>query len=171
MHLCWHAKRKMVKLDNVSVNGVHTAEVPVRRNNNLIIIIRLTDIQWFSDTDLSPVVHCSCVHVLFPCSDQVQQELSKVVGNRRVLVEDRKNLPYVDAVVHEVQRVANIVPMSLPHKTSRDVEFQGYFIKKVKFLTIFQKDKFSESYPQQHSSLFFSILHMLYMCRNSRNVH
>lgn len=84
--------------------------------------------------------------MLSPCSDQVQQELSKVVGNRRVWVEDRKNLPYVDAVVHEVQRVANIVPMSLPHKTSRDVEFQGYFIKKVKFLTIFQKDKFSESF-------------------------
>ncbi|XP_071375985.1 cytochrome P450 2K3-like, partial [Centroberyx affinis] len=62
--------------------------------------------------------------------DQVQEELSRVIGSRQVRVEDRKNLPYTDAVIHEIQRLANIVPMSLPHKTSQDVTFQGYFIKK-----------------------------------------
>ncbi|XP_030262941.1 cytochrome P450 2K1-like [Sparus aurata] len=61
--------------------------------------------------------------------DQVQEELSRVVGSRQVRVEDRKNLPFTDAVIHESQRLANIVPMALPHKTSRDVTFQGYFIK------------------------------------------
>ncbi|XP_075998976.1 cytochrome P450 2K1-like [Genypterus blacodes] len=61
--------------------------------------------------------------------DQVQEELNRVIGSRQVRVEDRKNLPYTDAVIHEIQRLANIVPMSLPHKTSRDVSFQGYFIK------------------------------------------
>uniref|UniRef100_A0A673XMV9 Uncharacterized protein n=1 Tax=Salmo trutta TaxID=8032 RepID=A0A673XMV9_SALTR len=51
-------------------------------------------------------------------------------------VEDRKNLPYTDAVIHETQRLANIapvsniLPMAIPHTTSRDVTFQGYFIKK-----------------------------------------
>ncbi|XP_071752464.1 cytochrome P450 2K1-like [Centroberyx gerrardi] len=62
--------------------------------------------------------------------DQVQEELSRVIGSRQVRVEDRKILPYTDAVIHETQRLANIVPMSLPHKTSQDVTFQGYFIKK-----------------------------------------
>ncbi|XP_078140581.1 cytochrome P450 2K1-like [Centroberyx gerrardi] len=62
--------------------------------------------------------------------DQVQEELSRMIGSRQVRVEDRKNLPYTDAVIHEIQRLANIVPMSLPHKTSQDVTFQGYFIKK-----------------------------------------
>ncbi|XP_035510986.1 cytochrome P450 2K1-like [Morone saxatilis] len=61
--------------------------------------------------------------------DQVQEELSSVVGSRQVRVEDRKNLPYTDAVIHETQRLANIVPMAIPHKTSRDLTFQGYFIK------------------------------------------
>ncbi|XP_069380518.1 cytochrome P450 2K1-like [Paralichthys olivaceus] len=61
--------------------------------------------------------------------DQVQEELSRVIGGRQVRVEDRKNLPYTDAVVHETQRLANIVPMAIPHKTSRDITFQGYFIK------------------------------------------
>ncbi|XP_069380513.1 cytochrome P450 2K1-like [Paralichthys olivaceus] len=61
--------------------------------------------------------------------DQVQEELSRVIGGRQVRVEDRKNLPYTDAVIHETQRLANIVPMAIPHKTSRDITFQGYFIK------------------------------------------
>ncbi|KAM9843963.1 LOW QUALITY PROTEIN: uncharacterized protein ACBR49_013087 [Aulostomus maculatus] len=62
--------------------------------------------------------------------DQVQEELDKVVGSRLIGVDDRKNLPYTDAVIHEMQRLSNIVPMSLPHRTSRDVSFQGYFIKR-----------------------------------------
>ncbi|XP_034750248.1 cytochrome P450 2K1-like [Etheostoma cragini] len=62
--------------------------------------------------------------------DQVQAELSRVVGSRQVRIEDRKNLPYTDAVIHETQRLANIAPIAIPHKTSRDVTFQGYFIKK-----------------------------------------
>uniref|UniRef100_A0A8C7H6Z4 Uncharacterized protein n=1 Tax=Oncorhynchus kisutch TaxID=8019 RepID=A0A8C7H6Z4_ONCKI len=45
-------------------------------------------------------------------------------------VEDRKNLPYTDTVIHETQRLANILPIAIPHTTSRDVTFQGYFIKK-----------------------------------------
>ncbi|XP_067427297.1 cytochrome P450 2K1-like [Thunnus thynnus] len=61
--------------------------------------------------------------------DKVQDELSRVVGNRQIRVDDRKNLPYTDAVIHETQRLASIVPTSIPHITSRDVTFQGYFIK------------------------------------------
>uniref|UniRef100_A0A3P9BNH9 Cytochrome P450 2K1 n=1 Tax=Maylandia zebra TaxID=106582 RepID=A0A3P9BNH9_9CICH len=62
--------------------------------------------------------------------EQVHEELSRVVGSRQVCVDDRKNLPYTDAVIHETQRLANIAPISLPHQTSQDVTFKGYFIKK-----------------------------------------
>ncbi|XP_071265543.1 cytochrome P450 2K1-like isoform X2 [Salvelinus alpinus] len=62
--------------------------------------------------------------------DKVQEEISSIIGSRQPLAEDRKNLPYTDAVIHETQRLANIVPMSISHTTSRDVTFQGYFIKK-----------------------------------------
>ncbi|XP_028267915.1 cytochrome P450 2K1-like [Parambassis ranga] len=61
--------------------------------------------------------------------DRVQEELRTVIGSRQVRVDDRKSLPYTDAVIHEVQRLANIVPMAIPHKTSRDIVFQGHFIK------------------------------------------
>ncbi|XP_047212665.1 cytochrome P450 2K1-like [Girardinichthys multiradiatus] len=61
--------------------------------------------------------------------DQVQEEMARVVGSREVRVEDRKNLPYTNAVIHEIQRLGNILPTAVPHKTSQDVTFQGYFIK------------------------------------------
>ncbi|XP_062401258.1 cytochrome P450 2K1-like [Sardina pilchardus] len=62
--------------------------------------------------------------------DRVQEEMDRVIGGRQPVVEDRKSMPYTDAVIHETQRVANIVPMSIPHTTSCDVQFQGFFIKK-----------------------------------------
>ncbi|XP_008311804.2 cytochrome P450 2K1-like [Cynoglossus semilaevis] len=63
-------------------------------------------------------------------TDQVQEELRRVAGSGQVQLEDRKNLAYVKAVIHETQRLANILPLSLPHRTSQDVTFQGFFIQK-----------------------------------------
>ncbi|KAJ4928788.1 hypothetical protein JOQ06_004413 [Pogonophryne albipinna] len=70
------------------------------------------------------------IEVFNKYKDQVQEELSRVIGSRQAQVEDRKSLPFTDAVIHETQRLANIVPMAIPHKTSQDVTFQGHFIKK-----------------------------------------
>ncbi|XP_030577514.1 cytochrome P450 2K1-like [Archocentrus centrarchus] len=62
--------------------------------------------------------------------DEVQEELRRVIGDRQVQVADRKNLPFTDAVIHETQRLSSILPAGLPHKTTRDITFQGHFIKK-----------------------------------------
>ncbi|XP_038556820.1 cytochrome P450 2K1-like isoform X1 [Micropterus salmoides] len=83
-----------------------------------------------TDTTANTLQWCLVFMAKYPyIQDQVQEELTRVVGSRQVRVEDRKNLPYTDAVIHESQRLANIVPMAVPHKISRDVTFQGYFIK------------------------------------------
>uniref|UniRef100_A0A3Q4GUF5 Uncharacterized protein n=1 Tax=Neolamprologus brichardi TaxID=32507 RepID=A0A3Q4GUF5_NEOBR len=62
--------------------------------------------------------------------DEVQEELRRVIGDRQVQVADRKNLPFTDAVIHEIQRLSSIIPTALPHKTTRDITFQGHFIEK-----------------------------------------
>nr|XP_015801054.2 cytochrome P450 2K1-like [Nothobranchius furzeri] len=82
-----------------------------------------------TDTTANTLKWCLLYMAKFPqTQDQVHEELSRVVGSRQVRIEDRKNLPYTDAVVHEAQRLANIVPLALPHATSRDMILQGYFI-------------------------------------------
>ncbi|KAM9704258.1 uncharacterized protein ACNS7B_002646 [Menidia menidia] len=61
---------------------------------------------------------------------QVQEEVRRVMGDRQVQLADRKNMPFTNAVIHETQRLASIVPTSVPHRTTKDITFHGYFIKK-----------------------------------------
>ncbi|XP_067419915.1 cytochrome P450 2K6-like [Emydura macquarii macquarii] len=62
--------------------------------------------------------------------NKVQGEIIRVIGSSQPRIENRTKMPYTDAVVHEIQRFANIVPMNLPHETTEDVILRGYFIPK-----------------------------------------
>nr|XP_020634493.1 cytochrome P450 2K1-like [Pogona vitticeps] len=62
--------------------------------------------------------------------EKVQAEIDGVVGTAQPRTEHRIRMPYTDAVVHEVQRFADIVPTNLPHATTTDVTLKGYFIPK-----------------------------------------
>ncbi|XP_003508847.1 cytochrome P450 2D20-like [Cricetulus griseus] len=62
---------------------------------------------------------------------RVQQEIDDVIGKvRHPEMADQARMPYTNAVIHEVQRFGDIVPVNLPHMTSRDVEVQGFLIPK-----------------------------------------
>ncbi|GCC35246.1 hypothetical protein chiPu_0013729 [Chiloscyllium punctatum] len=63
---------------------------------------------------------------------KVYEEIIRVIGSERPpRVEDRKDLPYTVAVIHEIQRFGDVVPTSITHETTADVNFRGYFIPKV----------------------------------------
>ena len=51
--------------------------------------------------------------------------------SRHPSVDDRADLPYTNAVLHEIQRMANIVPFSAPHFTNKEIQLGGYKIPKV----------------------------------------
>ncbi|KAF6339721.1 hypothetical protein mRhiFer1_008002 [Rhinolophus ferrumequinum] len=62
---------------------------------------------------------------------RVQQEIDEVIGQvRRPEMADQARMHFTMAVVHEVQRFADIIPLGLPHMTSRDIEVQGFRIPK-----------------------------------------
>ncbi|KAM4574935.1 cytochrome P450 2J6-like [Fundulus diaphanus] len=61
--------------------------------------------------------------------EKVQAEIDRVIGqSRQPCMEDRANLPYTDAVIHEILRMGNIVPLALPHSTNKEVRLGGYTI-------------------------------------------
>ncbi|OCT66282.1 cytochrome P450 2C15 [Xenopus laevis] len=63
--------------------------------------------------------------------ERIHKEIDSVIGrNRAPCIEDRSRMPYTDAVIHEIQRFIDIIPMGLPHKLTCNVKFQGYCIPK-----------------------------------------
>uniref|UniRef100_A0A8D0GJD0 Cytochrome P450 family 2 subfamily D member 113 n=1 Tax=Sphenodon punctatus TaxID=8508 RepID=A0A8D0GJD0_SPHPU len=70
--------------------------------------------------------------VLYPdIQKKAQKEIDNVIGrDRPPTMEDQVNLPYTNAVIHEIQRYGDILPGALPHMAYQDTEIQGYFIPK-----------------------------------------
>ncbi|XP_038054804.1 cytochrome P450 2J6-like [Patiria miniata] len=78
---------------------------------------------------------------------RVQAEIDDVVGrNRMPRMADIPELHFTRAVTWEVQRLANIVPLGVPHSAASDIYLQGYLIPKDTLVlpnmwTIFQDPK------------------------------
>ncbi|XP_023260214.1 cytochrome P450 2J6-like [Seriola lalandi dorsalis] len=63
--------------------------------------------------------------------ERVQAEIDAVVGSsRQPSVIDRENMPYTDAVIHEIQRMGNIIPLNVVHMANKDTTFDKYTIPK-----------------------------------------
>ncbi|KAI1892064.1 hypothetical protein AGOR_G00150130 [Albula goreensis] len=63
--------------------------------------------------------------------EKVQAEIDRVVGQSRPpSVADRANMPYTDAVINEIQRMGNILPLNLPHMARKDTKVGEYTIPK-----------------------------------------
>ncbi|KIJ28556.1 hypothetical protein M422DRAFT_37307 [Sphaerobolus stellatus SS14] len=68
--------------------------------------------------------------VLYPgVQKKAQEEIDKVIGQGRLpQFEDRPDLPYVDAFVKELYRYFVVTPVALPHYTTEDDIYEGYYI-------------------------------------------
>ncbi|KLO04415.1 cytochrome P450 [Schizopora paradoxa] len=62
---------------------------------------------------------------------RAQEELDRAVGAERLpAFSDRKNLPYIDALIKETLRWHPVVPLSVPHGSSEEFVVRGYTILK-----------------------------------------
>ncbi|KAG6330958.1 hypothetical protein ID866_8131 [Astraeus odoratus] len=85
-------------------------------------------------TTLKTFVLCM---LLFPeIQDKIHAELDTVMG-RGVLptFEDKLRLPYLQAVLYEVMRWRPATPIGVPHATTSNDVFEGYYIPKGVFIS------------------------------------
>ncbi|XP_051862296.1 probable cytochrome P450 304a1 isoform X2 [Drosophila albomicans] len=70
--------------------------------------------------------------LLYPeVAKRIQCEIDEVVGCGRLpTLEDRKNMPYTEAVIRENLRIETLVPSDIPHKALVDTQLLGYTIPK-----------------------------------------
>ncbi|GAB1302391.1 Cytochrome P450 2C29 [Apodemus speciosus] len=62
---------------------------------------------------------------------KVQEEIHSVIGKHRSpCMQDRSDMPYTDAMIHEVQRFIDLFPTSMPHAVTCDIKFRNYLIPK-----------------------------------------
>uniref|UniRef100_T1DLN1 Cytochrome P450 2J2-like protein n=1 Tax=Crotalus horridus TaxID=35024 RepID=T1DLN1_CROHD len=63
--------------------------------------------------------------------EKVKKEIEDVFGfSGSISYQDRKKLPYTNAVIHEMQRVKYVLLFGVPRQSTKDVKMRGYLIPK-----------------------------------------
>ncbi|KAF7350440.1 O-methylsterigmatocystin oxidoreductase [Mycena venus] len=62
---------------------------------------------------------------------KAQAEIDAVIGDKRLPnFDDRESLPYIDALYREIMRFHGPAPLGVPHASSEDDVYNGFFIPK-----------------------------------------
>ncbi|XP_032350295.1 cytochrome P450 2J2 [Camelus ferus] len=69
---------------------------------------------------------------LYPeIQEKVQAEIDRVLGQwQQPSTAARESMPYTNAVIHEVQRMGDIVPLNVPREVTVDTTLAGYHLPK-----------------------------------------
>ncbi|KAH9980679.1 cytochrome P450 [Russula compacta] len=85
-----------------------------------------------TDTTVSAMRTFLVAMLLYPdVQKKAQHELDFIIGRERLpTFEDRPRLPFIDAVCKEVLRWRPVTPLAVPHATTKDDIYAGFFIPK-----------------------------------------
>ncbi|XP_012221588.1 probable cytochrome P450 304a1 [Linepithema humile] len=95
------------------------------------LIILLVDVM-FPALSASPTVITHIIKYLMhhpKAMEKAQSEIDTIVGTGRLVTwEDRKDLPYIEAVIRETMRIETLTPFGVIHKALKDTTLGGYDI-------------------------------------------
>ncbi|KAF7293084.1 Cytochrome P450 [Mycena indigotica] len=79
------------------------------------------------ETTFATALNCILAMTMFPeVQRRAQIELDSVVGEQLPTIENRRETPYLNALLKELLRWQPSVPLGVPHRSSKDVVYQGY---------------------------------------------
>ncbi|XP_018418125.1 PREDICTED: cytochrome P450 2C29-like [Nanorana parkeri] len=108
-----------------------------------------------SETTASSLKFCLVFFAHYPdVQAKVQQEIDEVTQSLRFPgIEDRPQLAYTNAAIHEIQRVLDLAPTALFHAVTKDMHFRGYTLPKgtiiIPFLSSVLNDPSQWETPEQ----------------------
>ncbi|XP_011146960.2 probable cytochrome P450 304a1 [Harpegnathos saltator] len=95
------------------------------------LIILLADILLAANSTLPTVITQIFKYLIHHprVQKKAHDEIDRVVGTGRLVTwGDRKNLPYMEAVIREVMRISSSLPFSVFHRAVKDTTLGGYTI-------------------------------------------
>uniref|UniRef100_A0A8C3WQW6 Cytochrome P450 2J2 n=1 Tax=Catagonus wagneri TaxID=51154 RepID=A0A8C3WQW6_9CETA len=89
---------------------------------------------FFAGTETtSTTLHWGLLYLaLYPdVQEKVQAEIDRVLGqSQQPSTAARGSMPYTNAVIHEVQRMGNVIPLNVPREVAVDTTLAGYHLPK-----------------------------------------
>lgn len=125
----------LATLDARSANG-RASEVAKGRDLEVILDTACTIFATSADTSTNSILSFIFALATHPeYRRKIHAELDSVLADRSGTLrlptfEDRESLPFLMAAVMESQRWAPVIPIGIPHRTTEDDVFEGYFIPK-----------------------------------------
>ncbi|XP_063777160.1 cytochrome P450 2C31-like isoform X2 [Pseudophryne corroboree] len=107
-------------------------------DNSLIMTVTML-LAAGMETTSSTLKFCLVVASNYPdVQRKVQQEIDEVTESQRPPgIMDRAQMPYTNAVVHEIQRIFDLAPTAHYHAVTKDTQFRGYTLPKGTIVTPF----------------------------------
>ncbi|XP_074477565.1 cytochrome P450 2F2-like [Sebastes fasciatus] len=138
-------------LDDLDKSGNNGSSLCEDRLTMFVLDLHFAGTDTTSNTLLTGFLYLTTYpHIQERCQQEIDQVLEK---KDHASYDDRHNMPYMQAVIHEVQRVANTLPLSVYHYTTNDTKLMEYFLPRgtliIQNLTSVLKEEDQWKFPHE----------------------